>query len=376
MIEEPQKLEDSQNNEDIQKMVDSSKDDEEQVEHKGEKENTLDIKYSQAIDPKIFVNQELLNKFICPLCKGILYEPIIPCKSDFKIYCTKCIEKYLKNNDNKCPDCSKILEETPQKFDVVQASISCLDVKCKNEKVGCKWQGKYAFYNDHVLSCPKEETHCVFQGCDKIFLRENLDSHLKLCPFRVIMCDKCGINIIASELTNHRNECPREVIKCPQKCGLKFERCKLNEHNEKCPFTPIKCPFEKIGCDEVIKRSEFYKKMNENLSKHINLFLIDYLNFKEQSKNIWKQAGIEIDEDNEEAQKEKFKLLNETLNKMYAIQNHQEENKKNSTDINENKEENKIKKIALVEEEKTEDISQKNQSLNKNKYLKLKERRA
>ena len=114
--------------------------------------------------------------------------------------------------------------------------------------------------------------------------------------------------------------------------------------------------------------------MNENLSKHINLFLIDYLNFKEQSKNIWKQAGIEIDEDNEEAQKEKFKLLNETLNKMYAIQNHQEENKKNSTDINENKEENKIKKIALVEEEKTEekDISQKGQSLNKNKYLKLK----
>ena len=84
----------------------------------------------------------------------------------------------------------------------------------------------------------------------------------------------------------------------------------------------------------------------------------------------------EIDEDSEEAQKEKFKLLNETLNKMYAIQNHQEENKKNSTDINENKEENKIKKIALVEEEKTEDISQKNQSLNKNKYLKLKERRA
>ena len=152
----------------------------------------------------------------------------------------------------------------------------------------------------------------------------------------------------------------------------------INEHNEKCPFTPIKCPFEKIGCDEVIKRSEFYKKMNENLSKHINLFLIDYLNFKEQSKNIWKQAGIEIDEDNEEEQKEKFKLLNETLNKMYAIQNHQEENKKNQTDINENKEENKIKKIALVEEEKTEekDISQKGQSLNKNKYLKLKERRA
>ena len=127
------------------------------------------------------------------------------------------------------------------------------------------------------------------------------------------------------------------------------------------------------GCDEVIKRSEFYKKMNENLSKHINLFLIDYLNFKEKSKNIWKQAGIEIDEENEESQKEKFKILNETLNKMYMIQNAKEENKKIMIEVNEKNEENKIKKIALIEEEKNEEKnqSQNSQNLNKNKYLNI-----
>ena len=44
MIEEPQKLENSQNNDDIQKIVDSPKEDEEQNENKGEKETIVEIK--------------------------------------------------------------------------------------------------------------------------------------------------------------------------------------------------------------------------------------------------------------------------------------------------------------------------------------------
>jgi glycine cleavage system regulatory protein len=112
------------------------------------------------------------------------------------------------------------------------------------------------------------------------------------------------MNIIASELSKHRDECPKEIIKCPQKCGSKFERCKLNEHKDKCPFTLIKCPFEKIGCKEVLMRNDFHKRMHDNMPKHLNLILNEYLNFKEKSKNLWKQHGIEIEEEKENENKE------------------------------------------------------------------------
>lgn len=305
----------------------------------------------------------MVNKFICPLCKGVLSNPIIPCKSDFKVYCKNCINKYLENNENKCPNCHNIADNNPQQFDIVGASISCLDTFCKNTKSGCKWQGKYAFYEKHILECPKEEIHCIFKGCDKIFLRERLDSHLKICPFRLIVCEKCGMNIIASQLLKHRDECPKEIIKCPQKCGLKLERNKFNEHKEKCPFTLIKCPFEKIGCNENIMRSEFYKKMHDNMSKHLNLFLIDYLNYKENAKNIWKQHGIEFESKNfnENKQKEKNEekikdeQISNVLKKLETTDENKNEEKKKIKEINIKLEENNIKNSPLIEEEKNEE---------------------
>jgi hypothetical protein len=359
---EAQKLEEVQKNSEDQKedknlKIEVIQKEDEDTADKKEEEVQKKINYDQKINPNIFINQDLVKQFICPLCKGVLYDPIIPCKLDFKVYCKNCIEKYLENNENKCPNCQKTIENSPQKFDIVQASISCLDTKCKNEKSGCKWQGKYAFYDKHIDECPKEETHCVFEGCDKVCMRENLESHLKLCPFRVIMCDKCGMNIIASALAKHRDECPREVIKCPQKCGAKFERCILTEHKKQCPFTIIQCPFETIGCNEVIKRNEFYKRMHDNLPKHINMLLNDYLIFKEKSKKIWKEHGIELEEDNE--CKEKLQILNENFENIYKKvdnnnENQKEEDKKQEQ-IKEKIDINKFKKSPLMEEEKNQE---------------------
>jgi len=379
MIEEPHKLEETPIQFDSQNIEETQKNDEpnanKDIVSKNEDKDNI---YTQTIDPNIFVYQDLVKNFLCPLCHGVLYEPMIPCSQDIKSYCRNCIEKYLKNNDNKCPGCNLVIDKVPQKFDIIQESIKYLDAKCKNAKYGCIWQGKYIDYDKHILECPKEETHCVFQGCDKVFMRESLDSHLKLCPFRVIMCEKCGINIIASELVKHKNECPKEIIKCPQKCGLKFERCFLDEHIDKCPFTLVKCPFEKIGCNEVIMRSEFYKKMHENLPKHINLLLNDYLIFKELSKNIWKQAGIDIEDNKEkiEIEKDKLKVLNETLDKMYKYnETNKELNKEEKDNRKENAkvEENKIKKYPLVEEEKNNDklfyMTNEKNNLNNNKIL-------
>ena len=387
MIEEPQKLEDSEKletkeinkNEDSQKteeikddkevknVEELSKEKKEEPIKNNEEENTKTIVYIQTINPNIFTNQELVKQFICPLCKGVLYDPIVPCKPDFKVYCKRCIDKYIEYKGNICPDCKNHFEENPKTFDIVKASISCLDTFCKNSKSGCKWKGQYAFYDKHLEECLKEETHCIFKGCEKIFLRENLDSHLKLCPFRIIKCEKCEMNIIASELLKHRDECPKEIIKCPQKCELKFERCKFKEHKEKCPFTLIKCPFEKIGCNEVIKRNEFLKKMKDNLPKHLNLFLNDYLSYKEKFENICKQHGIIFEEPKGEEVKDEGEEKENLQKKDKVFDKDAENSQKLNNDSNKKHKENqndeicikieeiKPKKSSFVEEEKNEE---------------------
>ena len=55
-------------------------------------EKSKNITYIQTIPPNIFLNQDLASQFICPLCKGILYDPVVPCEEDFRAYCKTCIK--------------------------------------------------------------------------------------------------------------------------------------------------------------------------------------------------------------------------------------------------------------------------------------------
>ena len=246
------------------------------------------ILYKKVIEPSIFMSQDLVKQFICPLCEGVLNDPIIPCNTDFKVYCSACIENYLKMNENKCPNCKNEIKGTPKKFDIVKASIACLETRCKNSKEGCKWTGKFEVYNEHIKKCPKEPKHCIYEGCNKIILCEMFDSHIKECPYRIVVCNKCGMKLIALEGNKHREICPKKIIDCPEKCGVRFERYKLKEHKLNCPYSLVNCPFEKIGCKEKFLRKDYEKKMNESIDKHIILFFNEYIGFKTKLSEILK----------------------------------------------------------------------------------------
>ena len=256
----------------------------------------LTPKYTKTIDPKLFINQDFVSQFMCPLCEGVLNEPSMELCGCMKLFCKNCLNQYLKHNNNKCPISGDKIIKEPKLIDWVQNSLKLLDIKCKNYEEGCKWIGKYSKYNDHLKQCLKEPTHCINEGCNKIFLRENLENHIKDCQYRSISCNKCGMKIKYSEKDKHDDLCSKKEIKCPQNCGASFERCKLNEHKTKCPNTFIPCPFEKVGCKEKISRNNKNIKNDQNNNyNHINLLLNDYLLFKEKIINIFNLKKEEFD---------------------------------------------------------------------------------
>ena len=129
----------------------------------------LTPKYTKTIDPKLFINQDFVSQFMCPLCEGVLNEPSMELCGCMKLFCKNCLNQYLKHNNNKCPISGDKIIKEPKLIDWVQNSLKLLDIKCKNYEEGCKWIGKYSKYNDHLKQCLKEPTPCINEGCNKIF---------------------------------------------------------------------------------------------------------------------------------------------------------------------------------------------------------------
>ena len=300
----------------------------------------LTPKYTKAIDSKLFLNQEFVSQFICPLCEGVLYQPSMELCGCMKLFCKNCLEKYLKFNNNKCPISGDVITKEPKLIDWVQNSLQLLDIKCKNYGVGCAWTGKYSKLNEHLNQCPKEPAKCTFKGCNIVVMRENLEDHLKECQFRVVICNKCGQNLSNSEINIHDKICPNKEVKCPQNCGAIIERSKVSTHLTNCPNSFISCPFEKVGCQEKFSKNttEKEKELNMNNNSHMNLLLKDYLNFKEKIINHLSLNKEEFD----------LRLIKSNLieNNEYNISTDILDNESNNKNINVNSDKHYKKELT------------------------------
>ena len=244
----------------------------------------LSPKFNKTINPKIFINQEFILQFLCPLCEGVLNEPSMELCGCMKLFCKRCLNQYLKFNNNKFPISGEKAVKEPKLMEWVQNSLNLLDVKCKNLSESCNWTVKYIEYAEHLKLCIKEPTHCIYKGCNKIFLTEKLEEHLKECVYRTYICTKYGLKLIYLDKDIHNEVCPKKEIKCPQKCGAIIQKCKMNEHIKSCPFSPISCPFGTIGYQEKIIRNNLEGKKNQNINNnhYLTLLLNEYLNFKKK----------------------------------------------------------------------------------------------
>ena len=239
---------------------------------------------TQKIDPSLFLNQESITPFICPVCKFIVSEPTMDNCGCSRLYCKSCIDDYLKTHDNICIVSGKESLMKPLYIPWCENHIKSFEMKCKNFVRGCIWKGKLKELNDHLVICKKEQITCPNKECNEIVLREDFENHKKNCKFNPIICNLCGLQLIKEEINKHDLECMKKEILCPQNCGEKFERNKLQEHLNICKMTIIDCPFKAVGCEEKFQRINISEK-NKNIDSHLNLLLIDYLKFKEKITN-------------------------------------------------------------------------------------------
>ena len=172
------------------------------------------IEYSCGYDPSLFINQEEIEKYICPICQHVVKEAMnIGCGNNH-IFCSKCFEIYQNMNEEddisdnnvlyygvgnsdwnmsndptkwnpntikmkstiKCPLCQNVTREwMSQKLPCVDEKIrNELIIKCPLETNSCQWKGTLSKLDAHQSeTCPYQNT--------EINLLDNLNRAISFC---------------------------------------------------------------------------------------------------------------------------------------------------------------------------------------------------
>ena len=238
-----------------------------------------------TLHPSQFINQKSINDYICPLCKGVYYQPILDQCGD--TFCSKCYDTII-NEFKICPISKQPLKGKGIPIPVIDGIISKKEIYCKNKDKGCKWIGLVQSYNEHLgKECLKESVECSHEGCDVKVLREVYELHKRNCPYRKDQCEACLLMIPIKDVEEHKRTCQKVKVECPQKCGYMIAREKMESHiKDECEMTIVDCPFKKYGCDEKnILRKDLEEKVKECGSKHV-LLLLNNIKALEEKTNV------------------------------------------------------------------------------------------
>lgn len=218
---------------------------------------------------------EVPDKLKCSICTKALREPRLTecCGQHF---CQQCLQSWFKEHGNKtCPHCRgkdfiNILDKP------VKREINQLKVRCSYHSEGCEWVGKLGDLQTHFNSeqgcgyvevkCPngclmyKEDTSIIGIICTTVVKRKLLKEHLEEdCDLREYECAYCGYKDTYGEITGytepflygraenyedcHYDSCLEYPLDCPNECGVtEIKRKDIFTHREQCPMELIECP--------------------------------------------------------------------------------------------------------------------------------------
>ena len=264
-----------------------------------------------TIDEFIPECKPFAEPYSCPLCEGILYESVIDkCGHSF---CLECSQNLLKLTQ-KCPFSNLDLVPPFAMNIVVNTVLEKQIVFCRNKNLGCEWQGKLGDRKAHLnYECMKEIIPCEFApDCKVKDLRENILTHVKICPYRLIQCEYCEETMTFENLEYHNKICPNIPVDCSNKCGKKIPMNKLKYHlEEECDNTVVECPFNLVGCEYYDIRLKLKPHLDKDLERHLRMLTNKIYNL-EKGLN---EANSRIDELNSENNllKKNIQLLNEQI---------------------------------------------------------------
>ncbi len=292
------------------------------IENENKKVNIVDgISFEIQIDPDYLTKKNSeMEDYICPLCKGLLLNPVIDSCSH--TFCKDCFEKYY-NIKKQCPITKKKLSINDlTHVDVISKSIGKKEMKCKNYNKGCNWIGKVSDIDFHLKNeCLKSLIKCTFKNCNKMIMREELENHIQNCEFREEKCNDCQKMFPFKEIMEHFNLCTKKKIKCVQGCGAIIERGEMDSHIKNfCENSVVDCKFKEFGCMDKFKKREMNVKMESGCYMHLNL-IADYL----------LQMSKQLKENDEKLNR--FQLEIETLNNKFDKFKNNEENNSNKANI-------------------------------------------
>jgi hypothetical protein len=266
-------------------------------------------------------NLAIISEYICGLCEGIIFKPILDKKG--LLYCKQCIEIYLENEDLQ-GDTSENIRRNLIEVELVNTVLEKVLVYCKNKKQDCDWLGQVRDLCNHLTQCFKATIKCPNQGCQEIFRRDESSLHQESCLFKKLPCLFCAMEISIKERDNHeKNICVNKILPCVL-CGELVKRIDIALHSETdCGMLIIDCPFKMLGCQESITKNSYNTHLAEKALDHSLLFL------KELSSINYRISDL----DNK---------MNKILDQYQIITNKilEEEKRQNGVSTNSNKENN------------------------------------
>ena len=172
------------------------------------------LKYSYCSKEYQFISRDksFVERFLCPICQEILYEPVQT--SCGHLFCGRCLKRV---QSKKCPSCREKFVREPIEDKFNKREIRNLIVKCQNSSRGCEWEGELG----------------------------NVESHQNgVCGYQLVQCgNKCGAEIERREVEEHEEvHCELRRYKCPYcPCWGAYKKV-TSEHFKECVGFPLGCP--------------------------------------------------------------------------------------------------------------------------------------
>ena len=217
-------------------------------------------------------SREMLSEFICYLCKGVYFEPVLD--SCGHVYCKKCINQHFDRSDI-CPIYKTKSSKSISKLEFANKILEKYKIRCKNYNYGCIFFDKIAEYKRH--DCEFQNVRCHNKDCNIVLYKFELSEHKKKCEFRVIHCDLCKKECVYKNFSEH--ECGKKLIPCSLNCCSFVPRDELDIHiKNKCDNNIINCLYLKYGCDEKFTRKELKIHLFEKNFEHNSLMIREFEN--------------------------------------------------------------------------------------------------
>ena len=156
-----------------------------------------------TIDRSRIVGPEVSEALFCKICKELMEDPM-ECSECNVGFCKNCINSWMVSH-RTCP--SSCAESKIRKAHLlVRNMLNSVQIKCENEKNGCKKIVTYEHMKKHTAECEYSTVPCRFQanGCEVRILAKDIKAHEADCGFLLIKCDKgCEQSLLKKNVAGH-----------------------------------------------------------------------------------------------------------------------------------------------------------------------------